>query len=260
MIYLSQGGVLLKKRILLVEDDVAHCQEYIEYNNEQGSPHSLSVTHGCSEGLSLVESFQPDVVILDLMLNTSDGSGIKFIKKVRMMNLLKYPWIIVITSISSRDVYDAVLALGIAFFVSKDKADYSPRFVFELIDDFLPTSKRTQCRQNSEEMIKASITEMMDNIGIAPGQDGRAYLIVAIYLALKNNAKSLSRDVYPELMKRYGKSRTAIEQAMRTSIHKAWDTIPMSTLMKHYKPQTSFVSGAPSVKEFIFYFVERLKA
>ena len=249
----------MKKRILLIEDDVEHCQEYIDYNNEK-SLCFLNVAHGCSEGFSLSESFQPDVIILDLMLNKSDGSGIDFIKSIKMQSLLLHPWIVVITAVNSRILCEKVIEMGVEFLISKDKIDYSPKFVFDFIDNTFSDSRKSQCKQNSEEMIKETISGLLDNVGIVHGIDGRTYIIETIYLVLKNNSKSLSSDVYPILSKKYGKSKTAIEQAMRTAIHRAWKNTDLSVLNKNYTIPTSFVSGAPSVKEFVFYYVEKLRA
>jgi len=252
--------IMLKTRVLLIEDNRKHCQEYIDYNNEQGNNFILEVAHGCRAALSLLEGFQPDFVLLDLMLNEGDGSGIEFLIKYKKLNLLKCPRTIVITSILAKEMHENVLKHGIEFIITKDKVDYSPKFAFNFITDISSVSKKTGCKFNSEEMIKASISEMIEKVGFTYGVDGRIYLIDAIYLVYKNNAKILAHDIYPVLAKKYGKSEQAIEKAIYTAIHKTWDKTDISVLNKYYTPQTSFISGAPSIREFIFFFAEKVKA
>jgi CheY-like chemotaxis protein len=250
----------VKTRVLLIEDDSDHCQEYVAYNEEQGTPYNLYVAYGCLDGFALLESFQPDVILLDLMLNNSDGSGLEFLTKLKELKLLKRPRVIIITSVLSKRMHETVLELDADFLITKDKVDYSPKFAFDLMKSFSVDGQSVRCQYNSEEMIKSTITEMIEKVGITYGVDGRDYIIDSIYLVFKNKAKFLAHDVYPELGRKYEKSPQAIEQAIRTAINKAWKQTDISVLNKYYTPQTSFLTGAPSIKEFIFFFVGKIKA
>lgn len=140
-------------RVLLIEDELTHCQKYVDYNDSHGKVYVLSVANGCSQGLALLESFQPDVVLLDLMLNKSDGSGIEFLLKYKRLSLLKKPELIVITSILEKQMHEKVLKLGVEFIITKDKPDYSPKFVFDFIRDILSASHKTGSKYNSEDII-----------------------------------------------------------------------------------------------------------
>ena len=143
----------MKIRVLLIEDEANHCQKYIDYNNGQDKIYILEIAHGCSDGLSLLERFQPDVVLLDLMLNESDGSGIEFLTKYKRLNLLECPQIIVITAVLSKQTHRKALELGADFIITKDKPDYSPKFVFDFIGNITSDSRNTKNRYSSEEKV-----------------------------------------------------------------------------------------------------------
>ena len=250
-----------KTRILLIEDEAEHCQEYIDFNIEQGRPYVLKAVHGCDGAMALLESFQPDIILLDLMLNGGDGSGFEFLRRSRKFNLLKKPHIIVITWILSKQTHNKALEFGADFIIIKDKVDYSPKFAFDHISNFVDVGySGAKAKYNSEERIKEVVAEMIEKIGITHDMDGRAYIIDAIYLSFKLNTKNLNQDIYPALAKKYGKSKQNIQKAIHNAINKAWKSTDLAILKKYYTAQTSYVSGAPSNKEFICYFVDKIKA
>ena len=69
-----------KARILVIEDD-EHIRELLKYNLAQEGYQVSNASTG-EEGLKLVKSKVPELIILDLMLPDTDGLEIcKYLKK-----------------------------------------------------------------------------------------------------------------------------------------------------------------------------------
>lgn len=110
----------MKKTILVVEDELS-ISTLLKYNLEQAGYEVLTAADG-KEGLDLIVSAEPDLVLLDLMLPTMDGMEI--CKEVRSLRL-NVP-IIMLTA--RDDEFDKVLGLelGADDYMTKP---FSPREV-----------------------------------------------------------------------------------------------------------------------------------
>ena len=92
-----------KQKILLVDDDV----DFIDVNKAVLENHGFEVVPAFSgrEGLGKVRFEQPDLIVLDLMLERHD-TGFAFAKAVKADPVYKKIPILLLTSVSGRTGYD----------------------------------------------------------------------------------------------------------------------------------------------------------
>jgi CheY-like chemotaxis protein len=67
-------------RLLLIEDEVAHCEKYVKCAENLPYSVDLSIAHGLKKLIEIAKSGFFDVVLLDLELHESDGDGISFLE------------------------------------------------------------------------------------------------------------------------------------------------------------------------------------
>jgi len=254
-----------KMKILLIEDDHAHCKEYSDLVIRQGGIHMLHTANGCSSGLEFAKRDRFDVILLDLELNNSDGDGIRFLRELRKVEMKKRPYIIVITVITSDRTHSFARQCGADFVFTKSKPDYSPQLVLDFAYNyFTGADNEVTCIRpaQSEECIKTSVRHELKSIGITYDMDGFAYLIDSIYIASMHDSKdlSLSKHIYPILARKYKKSDQSIEKAIRNAINKAWRETDLSELARHYTVELSYTTATPRPKEFICYYAEKFRA
>jgi two-component system KDP operon response regulator KdpE len=65
------GNIELSKRILLIEDDVG-LAEFIQYQIKREG-YEVTIAHRGQDGLRLAHQWQPDLIILDIMMPEMDG-------------------------------------------------------------------------------------------------------------------------------------------------------------------------------------------
>ncbi len=104
---MAQTSARAKHRVLVVEDD-PDLQELLAYNLDSAGYEVRRASSG-TEALDLVERFEPDLVLLDVML--SDLSGFEVCRRIRGGAARRQPAIIMVTA--KGDEIDRVVGLEI---------------------------------------------------------------------------------------------------------------------------------------------------
>lgn len=118
-------------KIAIVEDDAAISQMYrFKFEAEN---YTVETAENGKLGLELIESFKPDIVLLDLMMPEMTGD--------EMLTLLRQqPWgrtikVIILTNKGEQEIPDSVRQLNVSAVILK--ADMTPRQVAELVKEQL---------------------------------------------------------------------------------------------------------------------------
>jgi len=117
-----------KKKVLIVEDDVALRQaltEFLEADNFV----VITASDG-KEAVSLTKNNKPDIVLLDIILPKKDGFEV--IKEIKADNEIKDIPIVLLTNLGSLSDIEKALALGATTYLVK--GDYK---LEEIVTKFL---------------------------------------------------------------------------------------------------------------------------
>jgi DNA-binding response OmpR family regulator len=114
-------------KIAIVEDDQAISQMYRFKFEAEG--YDVQTAENGKLGLALVESFKPDIILLDLMMPEMTGDAM--LTKMRTT-----PWgadlkVIILTNMGEQEIPPAVKKLGVSDVILK--ADMTTRQVAELV-------------------------------------------------------------------------------------------------------------------------------
>jgi len=114
-------------KIAIIEDDQAISQMYrfkFEAENYQ-----VETAENGKLGLQLVESFKPDIILLDLMM--PEMSGDQMLTEMRKTSWGKNIKVVILTNRGEQEIPPAVKTLGVEAVILK--ADMTPRQVAELV-------------------------------------------------------------------------------------------------------------------------------
>jgi CheY-like chemotaxis protein len=246
-------------KVLLIEDEVAHCDKY--KNCAENLPYSveLSVSHGLKKAVKFIEDKPFDVILLDLELNESDGDGVAFLQWLKTSGLKDRPFIIVITNNRSKATHNAVRNLGADYIFMKAKPDYSPRLVFDFAENIL-RSQPAEEREPSATL-EDIIAKEVEKIGFNHDVIGTEYLIQAVAVVLHAGKPkiSLDKDIYPVLGKRFKKTDWSVARAIRTAIVRTWRMTDLDTLAENYTCNVDYDMGYPTNKQMILYIADKVK-
>jgi CheY-like chemotaxis protein len=114
-------------KIAIVEDDQAISQMYRFKFEAEG--YTVETAENGKLGLELVEKFNPDIVLLDLMMPEMNGD--EMLAKMRAEPWGKNIKVVVLTNRGEQEIPEQVKQLGVSAVVLK--ADMTPRQVAELV-------------------------------------------------------------------------------------------------------------------------------
>lgn len=253
-------------KILLIDDEPDQCREYRECAQYMPYSVDLTIAKGCEQGISLIQSFKPDVILLDLEFHKSDGDGMLLLDRLKKMELGELPYIIIITMNESIRVHRIARRCGADYIFTKTKPDYSPYLIFEFAHNYFIHQANFPKEPAKENDLETNIALEMGKVGITSGMSGKNYIIEAIKIILKlysNKLKScdinLGTHVYPVIAKIYKKSDKSVEQGIRNAIKKAWLIADVDELAEHYAETVNLHTGFPENRDFIFFYAEKFR-
>ena len=118
-------------KIAIVEDDQTISQMY-RFKFEAEGYKVETAEHG-KLGIELIQTFQPDIVLLDLMMPEMTGNQV--LEQMRKHDWGKDIKVIILTNMGEQEIPEEVKSLGVAAVVLK--ANMTPRQVFELVKKHL---------------------------------------------------------------------------------------------------------------------------
>jgi DNA-binding response OmpR family regulator len=114
-------------KIAIIEDDQAISQMYRFKFEAEG--YSVQTAENGKIGLELIDTFKPDIILLDLMM--PEMTGDVMLAKVRTTPWGKDLKVIILTNMGEQEIPAAVKELGVNAVILK--ADMTPRQVAELV-------------------------------------------------------------------------------------------------------------------------------
>lgn len=197
----------------------------------------------CDDGndaLSLLESFQPHILVMDLILPNIDG----FYLLEQAVAMSMPPQIMVITRHLSVYIQDKILAAGIHCMMRKPCDLLAAEANVRAIAQRIPTELRF--REN------AMVAELLQRLGFPPNLDGYKQLQQAIPLFAKDPRQPLNKVIYCKIAKEFGLSgEKPVERSIRCAIDAAWSHGDIELWNNLFPPTIRKPGKAPSNKVFI---------
>lgn len=165
---------------------------------------------GC-QARELIHSFRPDLLLLDLFLPGADG-----ITLLRELPEAQRPMTMAVTLFTSPYIQAAMQQLQVSFLFVKPLC--IPAIVDrmqELAATILPAPPVTA---DPETQLYCLLRDM----GLAPQADGFSYLIEGIPRYLQDPRQALTKELYPDIGRKFQKSAASVERSIRSAIEGAW--------------------------------------
>lgn len=122
-------------KIIVIEDDTSISEMYRMKCELSGI--TVQTAANGKEGLLMLESYTPDVVLLDLMMPEMNGS--EFMHVFRQNEKFKNTPVIVLTNTGAEEAPEGLWGTGISDFIIK--ADCTPAEVIQKVKDVFDKSK-----------------------------------------------------------------------------------------------------------------------
>lgn len=232
------------------------------------------IEDGASDGIQAVEmisQYQPDVVLLDVIMPNLDGLGI--LKSVQAMPNGPKPLFIIDSYISSENITAEAMRLGAAYYILKP---FDFKSMIERVTEFLPfyfnkasfitpnmekTAPADSGRTMTDHELNLEVTNMIHEVGIPAHIKGYQYLREGILMAIKDMEviNSITKVLYPSIAKRFSTTSSRVERAIRHAIEVAWDRGDVDTLNEIFGYTIHTAKGKPTNSEFIAMIADQIR-
>jgi two-component system response regulator (stage 0 sporulation protein A) len=210
-------------------------------------------------GIEYIDRFQPDIVILNLVLSGVDGFGVLD----HIKNNLPQCHAIVVSSFADDKIINTAIGHGASYYFVKP---VSVQNILERVRD-ISSKKSSEYMVSTEIRDKrrvASLDEKISNIfitiGIPPHIKGYVYLREGIKMAIEtpNIINNITKELYPNIAKKFDTTASKVERAIRHAIEVAWNRGRVDAISSIFGVRVYIGSERPTNSEFIALVADKL--
>ena len=212
-------------------------------------------------GLEYIRQFQPDVVIVGMVLKAIDGFGV--LDKLKESGEKRD--IIAVGSFNDDAVVAKVLAKGAKYYLMKP---VSAGLVVERVKE-LTSEKRYAAPNPSSVSVRerksyASLDEKISNIFISIGIPacikGYGYLREGVKMAVENPSiiNNITKELYPKIAEKCSTTPSKVERAIRHSIEVAFNKGRIDAINSIFGVRVYIGTEKPTNSEFIALLADKL--
>ena len=190
----------------------------------------IGIAYNGQECLNLLKEKQPDILVLDIIMPHLDGLAV--LEKMRHIERLRQPNVIMLTAFGQEDVTKKAVDLGASYFILKpfDMENLTSHIrqvsgkENSTIKRPLPSFRSATTIDGKPKNLDASITSIIHEIGVPAHIKGYMYLREAISMVYNDIELlgSITKVLYPDIAKKYNTTASRVERAIRHAIEVAW--------------------------------------
>lgn len=214
----------------------------------------IGSTDSGKRAMQIIESEMPALLISDLCLRDMDG--IELISQLKQMP--RHPQILICSSSAQMKMVDIACMMG------ADYAMIKPVSMDALIGRaqmLLSISEPPRAKVVREVDLETRITAVIHEIGVPAHIKGYQYLREAIRLSVIDETiiQAVTKELYPQVARRYTTTASRVERAIRHAIEVAWDRGDIDVLNRYFGFTVSNIKGKPTNSEFIAMISDKLR-
>lgn len=258
-----------KIRILIADDNKDFCIILSEYLNTQQDFEVVGIAKDGLEVVDMLESTNPDIIILDIIMPHLDGLGV--LEKLNSMNLEKIPKIIVLSAVGQDKITQKALTLGAEYYVVKpfDMEVFAKR-IRECVGikssdperkTYIQPTVSAVATGTTPRELESAITNIIHEIGVPAHIKGYVYLREAITMVVNNMEllSAITKELYPSISRKFNTTPSRVERAIRHAIEVAWGRGRVDVINNLFGYTIHNVKGKPTNSEFIAMIADKLR-
>lgn len=205
-----------------------------------------------NEAIEVIKEYNPDVVLLDLVMPKVDGIGVmEAISHEKDVN----PDFIIISAAGREDIITEALHMGASYFFMKpfDGQSLIKRIKHLYTKEPVKMPEPDNVEVQKENSLENKVVWLLRNIGVPIKMVGYKYLRDAIMIAVKDPdaLMSITKNVYPDIAGIHGTSSGNVERNIRYVIETAWNRIKEGQVSVTTREVFKNLERKPTNSEFI---------
>ena len=241
--------------IVIVDDDPEFCSSVKFFFAGERGYKVVGTAETGSDGVKEILKYEPDLVILDMILPETDGFEV--MSEARLGgSKAKF---IVLSGVAGDEYASRAIKNGAGHYMLKPVSFLSLKNrIDELFESAAPETRTLRLVQN--RMLDERITNIFISVGIPAHIKGYQFLREAIKMAVAcpDIINSITKRLYPEVAERFDTSASKVERAIRHAIEVAWNKGKIENINQIFGVKVYSGNEKPTNGEFIALVAEKM--
>lgn len=248
---------MTKTRLLVVDDNKSLVEMIKEYFSDSADIKIAYDANDGSDAIRIIEAKQEefDVLLLDLIMPNKDGLSV--LEYMKEKNISKK--IIVLTSYNTQDMIRKVSELGVSYFMLKpfELNDLEKR-IKEVSEGVKYGGETLDLYHNN---LQVSITKTLHELGVPSHIKGYQYIREGITIVYERPeiVGGITKELYPEIAKKYDTTVSRVERAIRHAIEISWNRGNWQLMEDIFGHSVDIDKAKPTNSEFIVTVADKLR-
>lgn len=261
-----------KIRMLIADDNMDFVSTLITYFKTQEDVEIIATARDGQEAYNKIITEKPTVVLMDVIMPHLDGLGV--LERLVSSNIT-LPICIMLSAVGQDAVTAQAINLGAQYYILKPfKMDVLMKRIRELVE--MPVEKQVKPvaikdiktnyvdiskQASKEEILEVKVTNIIHEIGVPAHIKGYQYLRDGIMMVVNNIEviNQITKQLYPDLAKKYKTTPSRVERAIRHAIEVAWNRGQIETVESIFGYTVNSNKGKPTNSEFIAMIADKLR-
>ena len=263
-----------KIRILVADDNKEFGDTLVSYLEKEENFEVVGIARDGNQAVDEITMMKPDIVLIDIIMPHLDGLGV--LEKLNESNMENKPMCIILSAVGQDKITQKAINLGAQYYIVKpfdiqilvkrikelkyyQPSQYKNNFISREIKtqyiDISPEEKK------NEENLEALVTNVIHEVGVPAHIKGYQYLREAIIMVVNNIEviNQITKQLYPDIAKKYGTTPSRVERAIRHAIEVAWGRGQADVVESIFGYTVSASKGKPTNSEFIAMIADKLR-
>ena len=246
-----------KTRVLVIDDNRNLIMMIKEYFKDNADISIMLEANDGNEGIRLIEKKKNefDLILLDLIMPGKDGiSVLEYLNESKINKK-----VIVLTSYNTQEIIRKVAEMGVNYFMLKpfELSDLEKKII-SVMDDENYGGESIDLFHNN---LQISITKTLHELGVPSHIKGYQYIREGISLVYQNPeiVGGITKELYPEIAKRYKTTVSRVERAIRHAIEVSWNRGNWQLMEDIFGHSVDIDKAKPTNSEFIVTIADKLR-
>lgn len=242
--------------ILMIDDNINLIEMVKEYFKDNEEVNIAFEAHDGEEGINEITKNKDkiDLIILDLIMPNKDGIYVLNEMKKRGINKK----VIVATSYNAAEVIREVSEFGVSYYILK------PFDLSDLEKRIYGITKKENNNKNIDfytSNLQVAITKMLHELGIPSHIKGYQYIREAVNIIFDNPSVigGITKELYPELAKKFNTTTSRVERAIRHAIEVSWNRGNLDFMEEIFGYSVDIDKAKPTNSEFMVTIADKLR-
>jgi two-component system response regulator (stage 0 sporulation protein A) len=260
-----------KIRVFIADDNLEFVSTLVSSLGEQEDMEIVGTAKDGLEAIEKIITIKPDVCLLDVIMPQVDGIGV-----LEQLNekMGKIPLCIMLSAVGQDKITAQAVMMGAQYYIVKpfemnvlikrirDLKMYQPNVKQNyIVKETKPAYIEISNKEDKEKNLEAMVTNIIHEVGVPAHIKGYQYLRDGIMMVVDDIEviNQITKQLYPELAKKYKTTPSRVERAIRHAIEVAWGRGQLEAVENIFGYTVSASKGKPTNSEFIAMIADKLR-